>query len=163
MRTRREALVTIAAAQAVAQEVKHPHPGHDPEGAGKPGPAKFLSPTEVEVLAVLVDLIIPRSDTPGARDAGAHLIIDELLIRAKKETQARFRRGLAPFSKLEDSVKLERLRQLHQKKDPFFVQLKEFTIDAYYSTREGLGAELGWQGYTPLAEFPGCTHPEHKG
>jgi hypothetical protein len=163
MKTRREVLVTIAAAQAVAQEVRHPHPGHDPEGGGKSGSPKLLRLDEVEALALLVDLIIPRSDTPGARDAGAHLIIDALLLQSKQEAQTRFRRGLAPFIKLGESAKLDRLRQLHQERDPFFIQLKELTIDAYYSTREGLQTELGWHGYSPLAEFPGCTHPEHKG
>src|SRR5262249_46861389 len=44
----------------------------------------------------------------------------------------------------------------------FCALVKDLTIDAYYSTREGLVTELGWHGNTALAEFPGCTHPEHQ-
>ena len=41
--------------------------------------------------------------------------------------------------------------------------LKGATVDAYYSTREGLNTELGWNGNTFLTEFKGCTHKEHQG
>jgi hypothetical protein len=44
----------------------------------------------------------------------------------------------------------------------FFKLAKDVTIDAYYSTREGLLTELGWHGNTFLKEFKGCTHPEHQ-
>lgn len=163
MKSRRDVLVSIASAPAVAQQASHPHPGHDPESAGMRGQAKLLKSGEMEALAVLVDLIIPPSDTPGARDAGAHWIIDSVMHGSAKASQDRFRRGLAPFVKLNDAARLSRLRSLHQNKDPFFRLLKDLTVDAYYSTREGLQSELGWSGYTPLAEFKGCTHPEHRG
>jgi hypothetical protein len=156
-------LVTIAAAPSVAQQTAHPHPGHDPEGAGRPSKVKFLSAAEIEALAKLVDLIIPRSDTPGARDAGVQLIIDSILSESARDAQNRFRTGLAPFTKLDNTAMLARLQELHRNRDVFFTTLKDLTIDAYYSTREGLQTELGWNGHTPLAEFKGCTHPEHKG
>jgi hypothetical protein len=163
MRSRREILATIAAAPAAAQQVNHPHPGHDPEGAGKPRAAKLLNPAEVEALAALADLIIPRTETPGARDAGAHLIIDAVLSESPKQVQAKFREGLRPFLKLDAQGRLAALEKMHKSQDLFFKMLKDLTVDAYYSTREGLQGELGWNGYTPLAEFKGCTHPEHKG
>jgi hypothetical protein len=106
-------------------------------------------------------MIIPRSDTPGAKDAGAHLIIDSMLAGQRTHAAA-FRKGLAPFVKLDNAKRLERLTALHQSKDEFFRTLKDMTVDAYYSTREGLVTELGWSGYTAMAEFKGCTHPEHQ-
>ena len=39
---------------------------------------------------------------------------------------------------------------------------QDATIDAYYSTKEGLVTELGWDAAKPLIEFKGCTHPEHQ-
>jgi len=45
----------------------------------------------------------------------------------------------------------------------FFAVLKGAAVDAYYSTREGLNMELGWNANTFLPEFKGCTHKEHQG
>ena len=44
----------------------------------------------------------------------------------------------------------------------FFTLLKGATVDAYYSTQEGLKTELGWNANTFLSEFKGCTHKEHQ-
>jgi hypothetical protein len=43
-----------------------------------------------------------------------------------------------------------------------FRVLKDATIDAYYSTRDGLQQELGWNANTYLPEWKGCTHEEHR-
>jgi hypothetical protein len=45
--------------------------------------------------------------------------------------------------------------------DPFFVLLKQATVDGYYSSKIGIHDELEYQGNTALREFDGCTHPEH--
>ena len=169
MATRRELLVTIAAAgtaanTAAAQDsTAHQHPGHDETAGGAPANAKpkVLNAAEFAALGELVEMILPRSETPGAKDAGAHLIIDSMLA-GNRARATEFRKGLAPFVKMDNAKRLERLTALHQSKDAFFTSLKDMTIDAYYSTREGLVAELGWSGYTALAEFKGCTHPEHQ-
>ncbi len=167
MPSRREVLVTIAATGAGVARAQtpeaHQHPGHDETAGGAPATAKpkLLTAAEFETLGELVEMILPRSDTPGAKDAGAHLIIDSML--ASQRARARtFRKGLAPFLPLDNAKRLERLTALHTARDAFFRTLKDMTIDAYYSTREGLVTELGWSGYTALAEFKGCTHPEHQ-
>ena len=121
----------------------------------------MLNASEMNTLAALSDFIIPRSDTPGASDAGVHFIIDSVLA-GQTERLASFRAGLRPFLKLDSAKRLERLTALHAGKDPFFRMLKDLTVEAYYSTREGLATELGWTGYTPQAEYKGCTHPEHQ-
>jgi hypothetical protein len=36
------------------------------------------------------------------------------------------------------------------------------TIDGYYTSKIGIHQELEYQGNTALAEFEGCTHPEHQ-
>ena len=166
MKTRREALISIAAATpAAAQAPPHAHPGHDDTGAGgkpKNTRPKALSSQELDALAELAEIIIPRSDTPGARDARVHWIIDSVLASQRNLIPA-FRDGLKPFLALGESAKRDRMSLLHHNKDPFFRMLKDMTVDAYYSTREGLVQELGWSGYTPQTEFKGCTHPEHQG
>ena len=44
----------------------------------------------------------------------------------------------------------------------FFVRLKTATIDGYYTSAIGIHQELRYKGNTVLAEFPGCTHPDHE-
>lgn len=169
MPSRREMLVSIAltgtaAGVAGAQtQTVHQHPGHDETAGGAPATAKpkLLNAAEFETLGELVEMIIPRSDTPGAKEAGAHLIIDNMLA-GQRTRAAEFRKGLGPFVKLTNAKRLERLTALHAGKDAFFRVLKDMTVDAYYSTREGLVTELGWSGYNALPEFKGCTHPEHQ-
>lgn len=167
MPSRREVLASIAATGTVAGRAQtpeaHGHPGHDETAGGVPAAArpKALNASEFETLGELVEMIIPRGETPGARDAGAHLIIDSMLA-SQRARAASFRKGLAPFLKLDNAKRLERLTALQAARDSFFRTLKDMTIDAYYSTREGLVTELGWSGYTALAEFKGCTHPEHQ-
>ena len=43
------------------------------------GQATFLNAAELEWLTALVDTIIPRTDTPGASDAGVPAYIDRRL------------------------------------------------------------------------------------
>jgi len=110
---------------------------------------RVFSPDEMKRVAMLVDLIIPRTDTPGATDAHVPEFIDRKLSldAALKE---RFLAGLRSFDgDLKDS-------------DPFSKLLKGLTVDGYYTSKEGLTQELGWHGNTFLAEFEGCTHPEHQ-
>ena len=58
---------------------------------------------------------------------------------------------------------MDHARAMSGRGEAFFKMLKDMTIDAYYSTRDGLERELGWKGLTPMHEFKGCTHPEHQG
>ena len=45
----------------------------------------------------------------------------------------------------------------------FFVAAKRATVDGYYTSAIGIHQDLEYQGNTAVAEFPGCTHAEHKG
>jgi hypothetical protein len=42
----------------------------------------------------------------------------------------------------------------------FFRLIKNLTADGYYTSRVGLLQELGYNGNTALARFPGCSIPE---
>lgn len=145
---RRELLKTLAVVPALAQAQTAP-----------PQPLP-----NADVLARVTDLIIPRSETPGAVDAGV-----PQLIEARTRRDARFQRRLAAalkeiadkrFLELAEAEQVALLQSIES--TPAFKVIKDATIDAYYSTKEGLAQELGWHGNTHLEEFPGCTHPEHK-
>src|SRR5215831_1859164 len=51
---------------------------------------RATTPVENELIAAIADQIIPRTDTPGARDAGVHRFIDTMLAEfytpAERET-----------------------------------------------------------------------------
>ena len=155
--TRRQALVSIAAGLSVrslpAQEAYEP---------------VTFSAEEFDLLGIVVDMILPASDTPGAREVGVHAMIDEDLAKSSDPLET-LRNGLAAlraegFADMEMPQRVAVLTRFEggsgANKD-FFETVKGLTIDAYYSTEVGLVQELGYQGNTYLDEFPGCTH-DHK-
>jgi len=153
---------------------QHAHTEVKGERARKP---RVLTGDELQALAQLVDRIIPRSETPGASDAGVHFFIDRALHLQKRA--ADFRAGWkslddvsgklrhAQFAKLSADDQVAVLRHASENAETaagrFFVWIKNLTIDGYYSSKAGLVEELGWKGNTYLQEFKGCTHPEHQG
>lgn len=155
MPSRRDLLAAASALPVLGQTTSAP--------AYKP---RLFKPAELELIARLADTIIPRTETPGAADAKVELFIDRALSpRTKAADAAAFRKGLAAAraALAKGQSPTELLTALAAARDPFFKQLKDLTIDGYYTSKEGLTAELGWHGYTALPEFKGCTHPEHKG
>jgi hypothetical protein len=148
--------------------------------AAAPGPytPKFFTDAELETVRVLADLIIPRTDTPGASDAGVHRIIDTEASRrpnAKKAFADLFtwldgeaqRTASKPFVGASPEQQTAILKAASASTTApgwqHFTLAKSLTVDAYYSTQQGLRTELGWNFNTFLPEFKGCTHKEHQG
>jgi hypothetical protein len=169
--TRREVLVTIAALTAPSQGQAL----QDQALQDQAQPAIFTA-AELESVKALVDTIIPRTDTPGASDAGVPAAIDRRLATSPQLAE-RFRLGLqaldsdahsrygAAFSALTPQQRIDLLQPRAEDRSgtaPFFNMVKGMTVDAYYTSKEGLAEELGWHGNTYLPEFKGCTHPEHQ-
>lgn len=157
---RRTVLGVVASSGVLPVLGQHRH-GEAPAAAEAHYKPKVLTQEELALTAQLADHVIPRTDTPGASDAGVHLFIDSLLHR-RRDNLRTFRAGLRRFRGLSPDKQVELLTRSSSSKDRFFALLKELTIDGYYSSRAGLAQELGWKGLTPLPEFKGCTHPEHQ-
>ena len=164
--TRREALVQITAGAAAALASFSPT-----AWAHTPYQPKALSESQFKLLSTLVDMIIPSTDTPGAAAVGVDRMIDEDLAGETKPEHGD--ELLGGLSRLEESgfgdmAEADRVKLLHEyseasgERGEFFQALKGLTVDHYYSTEVGLIDELGYQGNTYLAEFPGCTHGEHQ-
>jgi glucoside 3-dehydrogenase (cytochrome c) hitch-hiker subunit len=173
MRTRRDLLKTAAAALPARGQHTHADGVLAQIAPYKP---RVLKQAQMEWVAKLVDLIIPRSDTPGASDAGVPVYIDRTLSR-NAAAKTRFLAGIAQlnaaakkkfgsdFSKLDAAKQVELLTAISAEKSAlgrFFKLVKDLTIEGYYTSKPGLTVELGWNANTFLPEFKGCTHPEHQ-
>jgi hypothetical protein len=175
--SRREILVGIAGASTLAAADNKPHVHvHDEQAPVESSTAsyspKVFTSGELKTVGALSETIIPRTKTPGALDAKVHEIIDETL-STRKPQQAAWRKGLAEVSALSKKLYKKEYADLSDSdqaavmtelaaKSAFFKTLKDATVDAYYSTKEGLMTELGWDAAKPMPEFKGCTHPEHQ-
>jgi glucoside 3-dehydrogenase (cytochrome c) hitch-hiker subunit len=144
---------------------------------------RVLTAHQNDTVIAMTELIIPQTDTPGAKAAHVNRFIDWVLSEAPAVERDAFVSGLAWMD--------EQSRSRHQKdfvsaaaeqqtalltrladeatKAPedeagvtFFRAIKSMTISGYYSTQVGLQQELGDDGVMVWAVFKGCDHPEHQ-
>lgn len=60
----------------------------------------FFNEEQARVVSEIAEIMIPRTDTPGAKEAGVPAFIDQILSQCcKKEDQERFLSGLMAFEK----------------------------------------------------------------
>jgi hypothetical protein len=177
---RRRALRTLGA-PAVVPLLAPFHPWVPRQEGASGWQPRFLTPNEVETFAQLAERIVPETDTPGARGALVHQYVDFVLSQAAPEARERFRAGLAwldrrsgalhgqPFAGVLPARQDELIKRLAESSPgeeaqgvAFFAEAKGLTVEGYYRSEPGMVQELGFAGRTFLAEFPGCTHPEHR-
>lgn len=140
-----------------------------------------LTPQQFQTVGTLVELIIPTTDTPGAKAALVDRYIDGVLRSASTTTRTRFLDGLAwvdarsqalfnaPFTGATPTQQTSLLTRLSAEPSTevdagtqFFEAIKAMTITGYYTTEIGLRQELGDPGVLVLPSYPGCQHPEHQ-
>ncbi len=144
---------------------------------------QFFSAAGMLALDRLSEILIPADDhSPGASAALVNRFLDVMvgegseagqsiwrdgLIAVDAEAQQRFKRAFRACepAQQEEIVAVMAQNELSPSTDleRFFRTLKRMTIDGYYTSQIGIHQELEYQGNTALAEFPGCTHPEHQG
>ncbi|MEZ5403339.1 MAG: gluconate 2-dehydrogenase subunit 3 family protein [Bryobacteraceae bacterium] len=164
----------FAADELYGQTEQHVHAAG--AAAALPKPSHF-SAADFATVTRLADLIIPKTGTPGAVDAGVPAYID-FVVKQNKQAQSLFRRGLAwldaaaqkhgakRFVDLDEPAQIAILQPLSDAaasaKPPmevaFFRSVKGLTADGYYTSETGLMRELGYKGNTVLGGFPVCTH-----
>ena len=188
---RRHALKILGAATvapAVAEGAWMLHPLVPPQEDGGPWRPRFFTADESAAIEELAELLIPETDTPGARAANVHQYIDWIVSRVAdgddgaddatlpavmrdglawldRRGAALYGRGFVGATKDEQTALLERLAA-----DPpleetaaveFFRQTRRLTIHGYYRSEIGMREELGYDGKRYLTSFEGCTHDEH--
>jgi Gluconate 2-dehydrogenase subunit 3 len=150
----------------------------------------FLDEHQNETLIALSDLIIPATDTPGAKEALVNRYIDLVLAADTHENQRVFlnslgyldgesiRRYKAAFRYLSREDQDDLLHALAYPRGDsgwtgeaaapdvghaHFEQFKQRIGIAYYNSQTG-ARELGWDGAFAHGTYQGCEHPEgnHK-
>ena len=124
-----------------------------------------LTTSQDELVATVAELIIPATDTPGARAAGVHTFIDQMLTHIySNEERDRFLAGLADLDAraqaggnptfLESTPEAQTaiLQDLEAEARaartsgavamPFFSVMKELTLVGYYTSEIGATQEL---------------------
>jgi hypothetical protein len=178
---RRDVLKAGAAAAAVTSVALPQEHVHllAPDAVGKAAAWKpsVLSPAQNDLVVTLTELIIPATDTPGAKAANVNRYIDLFLGESSSEERNRFLSGLkwldeyatkengAAFVKLEPVKQIAILEKLDAGTDSsleegtnIFRMAKSMTARFYYQTDMGF-KELNKQG-KPAGWA--CKHDTHK-
>ncbi|HHM21247.1 MAG TPA: gluconate 2-dehydrogenase subunit 3 family protein [Bacteroidetes bacterium] len=143
--------------------------------------SSFFTTDEANIVECIVDRIIPRTDTPGAVDAGVHLLIDKMMAEYyPKEESTAFREALLQvdhdakktFGNAFVRLNTGQQDQLLEKYDKaafadngeektFFRKIKELTILGFCTSEPGATEFLK---YDPLpGDYNGCIPYEEVG
>jgi hypothetical protein len=166
------AATTVFPAVLGAQE--RPHFETVSQRANAPGwKPQILDDHQNQTVISLTELLIPATDTPGAKAANVNRYIDLLLADGPDSERARFLEGLfwldataiqqhsSPFVKCTAADQAALLTGFESGAGPgheFFRLAKSMTVMIFYRTQIGFN-ELNKEGRVP-ASF-GCKHPEH--
>jgi gluconate 2-dehydrogenase gamma chain len=145
----------------------------------KPGMAwkpEFLNENQASIVSQVAEIIIPRTDTPGAKDAGVPAFIDQMLKECySAEDQKRFTEGLQAFNEeakkaygedfwdLDDEDQTAFVTKVHEaaiqeSKDanpenrPFILMMKELTMLGFFTSQPGATQVLQY------VAVPGAYH-----
>ena len=159
--------VSAAASAASSAETARP-------GVWKP---LLFDEHQNQTVITLTDLIIPATDTPGAKEARVNEYIDLILHHGDAAARGRFLEGLgwldgyairehnSPFAKCSAGQQVALLQSLDRAKGRelqpgarFFRQIKQLTIEGYYTSKTGI-AEINKDGQIP--DTFACRHEEH--
>ncbi len=174
----------LTSPSALAEEHAHTLRQAAPAVAAADWTPQALSAHQNEMVVTLSELIVPETDTPGAKAALVNRFVDAVLDDADEADRRSFLRGLewidtrsgelfgAEFLKATPDQQAALLTILSSGKNKaledqlgveFFQAMKELTITGYYTSEIGMKQELHDDGQLFFAALEGCTHPEHGG
>jgi len=129
---------------------------------------ELLSVAQGQLLAEMVDTVIPETDTPGAKAARVHVFIDLLLKHCRSATeQDAFLKGLAAvdtrcrgfhtvgFIEASPVSREELLRRLDADGDPFVRTLKQLAALGYCTSQVGATQALAYVAVP--GEYEACV------
>jgi gluconate 2-dehydrogenase gamma chain len=147
---------------------------------------EFLTADQASVVSEVAEIIIPKTDTPGAKEVGVPSFIDKILKDVySAEDQKRFTDGLMAFDEeakkaygdafldLEAEQQQEHVRKLHDEaikaerntnpapKRPFILMMKELTMLGFFTSEVGATKVLQYDA-VPGA-YKGCIPLKEAG
>ena len=144
----------------------------------------FFTEDQAITITEIAEIIIPATDTPGAKDVGVPAFIEEMIQKVYgQEDRDRFMTGLQSFMQdaeakyddafidLEAAEQLEFVKQVHDaaiqentQKRPFILIVKELTLTGFFTSQPGATEVLQYEaipgryfGCKPLSEVGGKT------
>lgn len=153
-----------------------------PELTYKPA---FFNEDQARIISEVAEIMIPKTDTPGAKETGVPAFIDTILSQCyKKKDQDRFLSGLAAFDdaaqkkfgdsfmELELAKQQEHVKHNHDQamasfdmevKDdrPFILMIKELTLLGFFTSEPGATQVL--QYVAVPGAYHGCLPLEEVG
>jgi len=166
--------VAAAALPAVLPAQERPHPEPVSQRSDAPGwKPQVFDDHQNQTVVALTDLLIPATDTPGAKAANVNRYLDLFLADGPDSERARFLEGLSwldslaiqqhdrtfvKCSTIEQTALLTALESGSGPGHEFFRLAKSMTAMVYYNTQIGF-RELNKDGRVPGSY--GCKHPEH--
>jgi gluconate 2-dehydrogenase gamma chain len=177
---RREALRRVAlllggtlSAPAIAGVLAGCSSGAENTATWKP---RAFSAEQGEIVATIADHIIPRTDTPGARDVGVHRFIDTMMAEYyTPPVRERFTAGLADLDARATRAHRKHFRECDVASQqalvtaldtesfsappphelPWFRTMKELTLLGYYTSGPGATKELRYEAVP--GRYDGCV------
>jgi hypothetical protein len=152
----------------------------DPAASAVAFKPKFLTaPSHMDIVTEIADIIIPKTDTSGAIDAGVPAFIDQVLDAVyPTDAQERFTTGLAAFAaamagagkpfleqdrnQRELAVKKQLEEALAGERDPrpFILMARELTLLGFFTSRVGITENMeyvavptAYHGCVPLSQM----------
>jgi len=147
---------------------------------------EFLSQEQGLLITQIAEIIIPKTDTPGAKDVGVPAFIDIMLKDVhSKEEQDRFLMGLKafeveakntygnPFSELKEEDQKAFVKKIHDEAvksylaqvpappRPFILMMKEFTMLGFFTSE--IGATQILQYVAVPGAYKGCIPVSEAG
>lgn len=185
---KRLAMASLGAATAPAwvttlSDIAHAHAAGAPLQAGVTWEPKVFTPHQNETVVTLTELIIPQTDTAGAKAAQVNVFIDTVLDDADAAEREEFLRGLSWMDERSQElfgtnfidaeaneqtalltiVSSEDNQSLPERTGvEFFQAIKQLTVTGYYTSEIGMLEELDNDGSVYFDDDPGCQHPEHQ-
>jgi gluconate 2-dehydrogenase gamma chain len=137
----------------------------------------FLSPEQGSLVTQVAEIIIPKTDTPGAKEVGVPGFIDQIVKECfTKEDQDKFLNGLKsfdddakkehgdPFIELDAEQQAAYVKKVHDaavntddtgKDKPFILTMKELTMLGFFTSEVGASQVLQ---YNPVpGSYKGCV------
>jgi gluconate 2-dehydrogenase gamma chain len=120
---------------------------------------KLLDATQAGLISALADVIIPKTDTSGALDAGVPAFIDSIMADVyPKDAQDRFKAGIDEDAAQRTATVKQSIETAltgeHEHK-PFILVARELTLLGFYTSKVGITENMEYVS-VPTA-YHGCV------